>query len=102
MSIWQGSDLKFLLEIVSEGFDIDNDNYTIVLKRGAKEIVINKSDIVVDNEEHFLCVTKEQLDVLGTGDIYIVTYAEVPDTDFVNTNIRREVDKKKLCNYEKV
>ena len=102
MSIWQGSDLKFLVEITAEGFDIDNDNYTIVLKRGAKEVTINKSDIIVDDDEHFLCVTKEQLAELGTGDIYIVTYAEVPDPDFVETNIRREVDKQLLCTINRV
>lgn len=102
MSKWQGSDLKFLIEIMAEGFDIDNDNYRIVLKRGAREVLIDKSDIVVDDDEHFLCVTKEQLESLGTGDIYIVTYAEVPDTDFVERNIRREVDKQLLCTINRV
>lgn len=99
---FQFSDLKFLITINSEGFDIDRDDYTIVLKRGSNhEVVIDKSAIVVDDGNHYLCVQKEQLADLGTGDVYIVVYAEVPDSDFED-NMRSEVDKKLLCHIERV
>lgn len=99
---YQFSDLKFLITINSEGFDIDRDDYTVVLKRGSKdEVVIDKSAIVVDGSNHYLCVTKEQLAGLGTGDIYMVVYAEVPDSDFEDS-MRSEVDKQLLVHIERV
>lgn len=99
---FQYSDLKFLITIKSEGFDIDRDDYTIVLKRGSKDdVTIDKSKIVVDGGNHYLCVTKEQLASLGTGDIFMVVYAEVPDSDFEDS-MRSEVDKQLLCHIERV
>lgn len=101
-TVFQFSDLKFLITINSEGFDIDRDDYRIVLKRGSKdEVQIDKSAIVVDGSNHYLCVTKEQLASLGTGDIYMVVYAEVPDSDFEDS-MRSEVYKLLLCHIERV
>lgn len=101
MSEWQGADLKFLVEITAEGFDITRDDYTIVLKRGAKEVVVDRSAIVESEGEYFLCLEKETLAELGTGDIYVVTYAEVPDSDF-SDSFRTEVDKQLLCTINRV
>ena len=52
MSVWQGADLKFLVEITAEGFDITRDDYRIVLKRGNKEIEVAKSAIVENEGEY--------------------------------------------------
>ena len=99
---FQYSDLKFLITINSEGFDIDRDDYRIVLKKGSKDYVkIDKSAIAVDGSNHYLCVTKEQLASLGTGDVYMVVYAEVPDSDFEDS-MRSEVFKMLLCQIERV
>lgn len=99
---FQFSDLKFLITINSEGFDIDRDDYTIALKRGSKDgVIIDKSAIIVDGSNHYLCVTKEQLADLGIGDIYMVVYAEVPDSDFED-NMRSEVAKQLLVHIERV
>lgn len=100
-NVFQSSDLKFLITINSEGFDMDRDDYTIVLKRGNKEITFSKSQIVVDGTNHYLCVENTKVLELGTGDVYIVVYAEVPDSDFED-NMRSEVDKKFLCHIERV
>lgn len=99
--IWQGSDLKFLVEITAEGFDINRDDYTIVLKRGVKEVIVNKSQIIDNDGDKYLCLEKETLAELGTGDIYVVTYAEVPDSDFSDA-FRTEVDKQLLCTINRV
>lgn len=101
MSVWQGGDLKFLVEITAEGFDITRDDYRIVLKRGNKEIEVAKSAIVENEGEYFLCLEKEVIAELGTGDIYVVTYAEVPDSDFSDA-FRTEVDKQLLCTINRV
>lgn len=100
-NVYQSSDLKFLITINSEGFDMDRDDYTIILKRGNKEIAFDKSDIVVDGSNHYLCIENTKLKELGTGDVYIVVYAEVPDSDFEDS-MRLEVDKKLLCHIERV
>ena len=100
---WEGEDLKFEIVIESEGFDMDRDDYTLVIRKANKEgeVVIEKSNIVSDGNNHYLCVTKEQLSQFGRGDIYIVAYAEVQDSDFKDS-MRSEIDKKLLCHIERV
>ena len=96
-----GTEKKYLIEIQSTGFDMDRDDFSIVLRRGTNKVEIPKSELIVepytitvDGQE----VTKRNYYVvfdtraLGTGNVSITVTAHVPDTDF-GDNVRDEVDK---------
>jgi hypothetical protein len=96
-----GTEKKYLIEIQSTGFDMDRDDFSIVLRRGANKVEIPKSKLIVepytivkDGQE----VTKNNYYLvfdtrsLGPGAASITVTAHVPDTDF-DDSIRDEVDK---------
>ena len=97
MSIYVGTDLKFAIDIQCEGFDMREDDFHIVLKNIVRTLEIDKGDLVYDDEEDtwYLCFNSEDI---GAGDIIMVVYAEVPDTDFADG--RTEVYKCTLCRIE--
>ena len=91
---WVGTDLKFAIEITADGFDMDDDDYSIVLRCGLKTMELTKSDIVEGgNGEHLLLVDTTQF---PSGTLRMVVYAKVPDEDY-DSNVRREVAVKDLC-----
>jgi len=96
-----GTEKKYLIEVNSTGFDMDRDDFSIVLRRGANRVEIPKSKLIVepytivkDGQE----VTKNNYYLvfdttdLGPGAVSITVTAHVPDTDF-DDSIRDEVDK---------
>lgn len=94
-----GNDLKFLISITAQGFSMDNDNYSIVLRCGNKEVEVSKDDIVTDNSgNHYLCIDSKPF---GKGTLQMIVYADVPDDDFED-GTRREVEVLNLCKLEKV
>ena len=97
--IYVGTDLKFAITIQCEGFDMLQDNFRIELKNGKRKLVIEKKDIVYDDDEDtwYLCFCSSDL---GPGNITMVVYAEVPDVDFAGE--RTEVYKCTLCHIENV
>lgn len=96
-----GNMLKFLVDIKSDGFDMDQDNFEITLKRSSYSRTFQKSDLVVETyvetvggepvEKHnyYLCFDSEEF---GKGAIQATTKAYVPDDDF-DGGFREEVDK---------
>lgn len=91
-----GTDLKLLVEITAEGFDMDKDNYTIELRCGRVTKTVPKSEIVVHEEEddgHYLIVDTREF---GAGMLTAVVRAAVPDDDCPD-GVRHEVAVVELC-----
>ncbi len=101
-----GTERKYIVEIVSPGFDMVRDDFEIELKRGNISKVFHKEDLVVEtetatvnNEEvettnYYLCFDTKDF---GKGVITAIITAHVPDADF-DDGIRDEVDKFDLLN----
>lgn len=94
--IYAGTDLKFLIDIKSSGFKMDEDDFDIVLTNGRKKVEFTKDDLVHGDDGWYLCFNSSEL---GSGDINIIVYAYVPDSDF-DDGIRTEVYKDALCRIE--
>lgn len=93
-TIYQGTELKFLLEITSEGFSMDDDDFKVIIKNIKNEKEIRKEDMLLtENEKYIFTVDTAEL---GTGEYWLTTVAYVPDTDF-DDGIRTEVQKQLLC-----
>jgi hypothetical protein len=92
--IYQGTELKFALDIDIEGFSMDSDDFKVTIKNTKKQIEIKKSDMLVtENDEYLFTVDTAEM---GTGDYYLITTAYVPDSDFQD-GLRTEVQKQLLC-----
>ena len=100
-SAFFGTEVKFIVEIVSQGFDMARDDFEIVLKRGTYTRTYAKSDLVVevvtetvDGHEvekinYYLCFDTREF---GKGIMTAIITAHVPDVDFPD-GIRDEVEK---------
>ena len=93
--IYKGTDLKFQIDISTEGFDMDSDDFKVVIKNLIKyEKVITKGEMLVtENGKYLFTLNTTEL---GTGEYVISTFAYVPDSDF-DSGIRTEVTKQTLC-----
>lgn len=98
--VWVGTELKFAIDITANGFSMEDDDFKVVLRRGQKEVEYSKSDLVKDEVDgkYYLCFDTTEF---GSGDIYIIIYAYVPDTDF-SDGIRTEIYKQLLCTVKKL
>lgn len=96
--IFQGTELKFSLDIQIEGFSMVDDDFFIVIRNGVgKSVTIQKSAMLLQEDEKFLFTVDTE--ELGTGKYTIITTAFVPDGDFED-GLRTEVDKRTLCEVE--
>jgi len=103
-SVYIGTELKFLITIEADNFDMATDNFTVDIVRGLNRQHFEKSDLV-DEEytetEGNVEVTKHHYYVcfdtatLGVGVVYAIVTAYVPDTDFED-ELRTEVYKVEL------
>ena len=89
-----GTELKFLIEITAEGFDMETDPFEIVLTCGGKSKTVPQDDIVYDENEgkHYLLVDTTDF---CSGTLVATVIAQVPDEDF-ESGYRREVDRAAL------
>ena len=95
-----GTELKFALTITAEGFSMDDDWFSIELKRGGKSVVtIPKNECIHDGEGNWY-FTFDSRD-FGTGTVTAIITALVPDEDF-DDNLRTEVTKIDLINIKNV
>lgn len=102
--LFEGTKAKYRIEIESPGFDMESDDFTLILQRGTVSKTFSKSDlidkvVIEDGEEkhqYFLCFNT--LD-FGPGDITVIVRAFVPDDDFPG-GIRLEVDRFRLTNIQ--
>ena len=106
-SAFSGTKRKYLVEITSPGFDMDAEDFDIILRRGLTERVFHKGDLRVETvtdgtdpniqrHNYYLCVDTAEF---GTGNITAIVHAYVPDTDF-DGGIRDEYDKFTLTNVK--
>lgn len=89
---YKGTELKFLVELECEGFDITRDDFNIEVVRGSVSQVIQKAEMPHDEEGYYLCFDTADF---GTGVINAIITAYVPDTDFAD-GIRTEKLKVEL------
>lgn len=93
-TIYQGTELKFTLDIQSDGFSMADDDFKVVIKNTKKSVTIPKADMILDENENYLFTVDTGF--MGTGEYWITTIAYVPDDDF-DDGLRTEVQKQLLC-----
>ena len=94
---WNGTGLKYAITMTCDGFDMNEDDWTVTVTRGSKKMVFDKENSIhhtetVGNEEvdqWYICIPSEDL---GPGLLQIIYDALVPDQDFVD-GIRHEIQK---------
>ena len=78
-----GTEKKYVLDIKSTGFDMEDDDFEVEIRCGLNTLRIGKSEMIKDFEGN----TAD----LGVGLAKIIVTAHVPDGDFLD-GIRDEVD----------
>lgn len=101
-----GTECKYLVEIVSPGFDMERDDFEIALTRGSVQRVFLKNEMIeetvvedgVEKKNYYLCFDTRDF---GNGVIVATIVAHVPDGDF-DDNIRDEVEEFELMTVKGV
>ena len=93
-TIYQGTELKFTLDIQSDGFSMADDDFKVVIKNTKKSVEIPKNEMILTENEDYLFTVDTGF--MGTGEYWLIVYAYVPDDDF-DDGIRTEVQKQLLC-----
>lgn len=97
--IFVGTELKFKIDIQAAGFSMDDDDFTVTIRRRNQEKVFKKEDLVTDEEGgYYVCFDTAEF---GTGIISAVVTAYVPDLDF-DDGLRTEVTEMELVIVDKV
>lgn len=87
---WLGTKFKYAINITAPGFSMEDDDFTVEIKRGSKSRVFQKDDLVEDEQgNYYVCFDSKEF---GPGQISAVITAHVPDDDF-DDGIRDEVFK---------
>ena len=86
-SAFYGTELKFLVEIEASGFSMETDDFTVTIKRGTKQRVFAKNELVHLDEYYYVCFDTAEF---GSGMIQAIVTAYVPDADFPD-GLRTEV-----------
>ena len=100
-NILLGSDIKFKITIESEGFDINENDFSVELYKGGVGAIktYTKEDLVkTDEGDWLMCVETNKLTV---GSYYAVVWTHVPDDDFPDKE-RTEVSKTPLFTVKKI
>lgn len=91
---WNGTGLKYAVRMDCEGFDMNEDDWIIVITCGDKSVTFSPENAVYNDSENqwYICINTEEL---GPGELYITFEAHVPDEDFP-VGYRREIQKYRL------
>ena len=95
-----GTECKYLVEIVSPGFDMESDEFEVALTKGSIQRVFHKNEMIeevvveegVEKKNYYLCFDTREF---GNGIITATIVAHVPDSDF-DDGIRDEVEEFEL------
>lgn len=96
---WVGTGLKFAITITAEGFDQDNDDWSVKFVCGRNTIEMAKEDMSISEDGAFIANVDTSL--LGAGTLSVITYAHVPDEDW-EQGYRVEVDKQDILYIKEV
>ena len=89
-STYIGTRLKYVLEIAAQGFSMEKDRFCVDICRGPNTLHFDKLDLEFDDDgNYYVCFDSL---ALGTGKVYAVVTAYVPDTDYPD-GFRKEVQK---------
>lgn len=96
---YEGSDLKFELNISVTGFDQNKDDYNIDVYCGSQKVYsFNQDDVKSSDGKFYLPVPADNL---VSGLLKIIVTAFVPDNDF-DSGYRKEIAVKNLKYIKKV
>ena len=87
-----GTEKKYIIKIESTGFDMEEDEFEVIIKRGSNVLTFTKEDIIQDRDEEENWYITFNTSDLGAGVASMTVIAHVPDNDFPD-GIRDEVDK---------
>lgn len=97
-NVYIGTELKFKVSIVADGFSMSDDDFSVEIVRGDRRLLFEKDDLVRDGDDFYCCFDTAYF---GTGYIQAIIRAYVPDDDF-DDGIRTEVYKFDLLKIERV
>lgn len=86
-----GSKFKVALVIVSDGFNMDEDDWTCKVRNGVREVVRTKTQGCVRHQDGTWFV-KIDTEELGSGRYELIVDIDVPDSDFFD-GLRHETYK---------
>lgn len=87
-----GTEKKYIIKIESAGFDMEEDEFEVIIKRGSNVLTFTKEDLIQDRDEEENWYITFNTSDLGAGVASMTVIAHVPDNDFPD-GIRDEVDK---------
>lgn len=87
-----GTEKKYIINIESAGFDMEEDEFEVIIKRGSNVLTFTKEDLIQDRDEEENWYITFNTSDLGAGVASMTVIAHVPDNDFPD-GIRDEVDK---------
>ena len=97
---YNGSDLKFLVEIAGDGFDMDTNDWGVSVAVDGKTLKrYSKEECVRGDDGWYVCISKDIMKKFGT--VSLVADAGIPDEDF-ESGIRNEVDSVVVGTYKKI
>lgn len=97
--VWLGSEVKLAVSITAEGFDMMRDDFRIVIHGGMGNIEVPREGLLINESGEWILGI--DTNALGAGKVTMVTYAEVPDSDFPD-GVRTEVDKTEIFTIKAV
>lgn len=98
MADYIGTDLKFLVEPSTSGFDKMRDEFEVTITRGSVEKTFSKSELAMDEQNNFyVCFSTEEF---GAGQYYITITTHTPDEDF-DDGFRDDIQQYPLINVLK-
>lgn len=87
-----GTVKKYKVEIEGEGFDMEEDDFTVEIRRSGQSIVLHKEDMIHNSDGFYIAF---DTGAMGAGRYEAITRAYVPDDDFEG-DVRPEIDKQTL------
>lgn len=88
--IYPGTDLKFRVDFDLEGFDADEDPWSLLLSNEFRKLEITKDDTLVDEEGNFYITVRAK-----EGKTFVKTTCGIEDSDYAD-GYRQMIDEQLL------
>lgn len=97
---YAGTDLKFLVEMSSTGFNMDSDDWSVSVKIANKVVSeIHKSECVRESDGKWYVYINA--DILKPGSLSLVAHIRVPDANFED-GYRDEYEERMVGSIKKL